>query len=81
MQGCVSLYSAIHLQINTGGGVSPKIGGIATRIIGRTEQADATLPSTMKKIVKTSNEVVGSKSSAIPTSAENLFRILPCERV
>jgi len=55
------------------------MGGIKIRAIGRTVIAIVTAPSTMKEMVRTSDSKPGRRSSLLPTSAENLSKILPCK--
>jgi hypothetical protein len=55
------------------------MGGTKTRVIGRIAIAIVTAPSTMKERVRTSERVPARTSSLLPTSAENLSKILPCE--
>jgi hypothetical protein len=55
------------------------MGGIKIRVIGRTVIAIVTAPSTMKEMVRTSDSKPGRRSSLLPTSAENLSKILPCK--
>mmetsp|Transcript_17854 Transcript_17854/g.27048 ORF Transcript_17854/g.27048 Transcript_17854/m.27048 type:complete len:168 (-) Transcript_17854:2602-3105(-) len=52
-------------------------GGNASRIAGTAVHAVMIDPKTKKKHMRKSNSVCGNKSSLLPTSAENLFRILP----
>mmetsp|Transcript_36914 Transcript_36914/g.68408 ORF Transcript_36914/g.68408 Transcript_36914/m.68408 type:complete len:106 (+) Transcript_36914:99-416(+) len=52
-------------------------GGTTKSVTGSTTIADANAPATKNEMTKKSKRVVGSRSSLDPTSAENLFRILP----
>mmetsp|Transcript_7010 Transcript_7010/g.15438 ORF Transcript_7010/g.15438 Transcript_7010/m.15438 type:complete len:120 (+) Transcript_7010:1208-1567(+) len=52
-------------------------GGMKTRVTGITDTADMSAPRTKNSMTRKSNNVVGRRSSLLPTSAENLFRILP----
>ncbi len=51
-------------------------GGKASRMNGNAVTAVIKAPTTKKAHMLKSNSVAGSKSSLLPTSAENLFKIL-----
>jgi hypothetical protein len=52
-------------------------GGKATKVMGRTENVVEIPPRTENAQLKKSCNAFGSRSSLIPTSALNLFKILP----
>ena len=52
-------------------------GGKARRVKGSTVNVVAIAPNTMKAMTQKSNKVVGNRSSLLPTSAENRFKMRP----